>query len=263
MDQEGRPRPTGTVRVRQTLKLRMSRILTRKKRQIPQQEFSSVWQIVGLVQDEVWFNTEGINPAFVFLYVLNVSETGLDPQHSAESAVHVLAVRPPISQCPSPAERHRIGTNLRDYLSSQLAASPLVKHFIVVFKEQRLWAKRRSKHSSFLGRGQYVAMINTASQVNGVTPLEVRLVQELQARQRLTASSSSQAPAAHSASASSRPWHSADASHLTPIQQIHGTVSANQLPLTTPPPSQLQPITSRVGSMRRGIPSSVASNLNA
>lgn len=129
----------------------MSRILLRRKRQIPQQEFASVWQILGLVEDEDWSGTEETNSAFVFLYGVDFTEIGLEGQLMRDAPVRVLAVRPPVSQCPSPVEHHRIGANLRDYLRSQLAASPLMRHFILVFKEQPLRLRRKSKASSLLG----------------------------------------------------------------------------------------------------------------
>lgn len=151
MEHTGRVRPAARERVQPPLKLRMSRLLLRRKRQIAHQEFASVWQILGLVEDEDWSTSEETSSAFVFLYAVDFTEIGLEGQLTRDAPVRVLAVRPPVSQCPSPVEQQRISANLRDYLRSQLAASPLMRHFILVFKEQPLWVGRRSKNSSLLG----------------------------------------------------------------------------------------------------------------
>lgn len=146
-----RSKPAARVRPQTPLKFRMSRILPRRKKQIPQQEFASVWQVLGLVEEEDWCGSGQINSCFVFLYAVDFTEIGLEGQLTRDAPVRILAVRAPVSQCPSPVEQHRISANLRDYLRSQLAASPLMRHFILVLRDQPLW-KSRNKSSSLLGR---------------------------------------------------------------------------------------------------------------
>ncbi|KAL8437198.1 hypothetical protein ACSSS7_001116 [Eimeria intestinalis] len=261
MEDANATRPPARVRVQPPLKLRMSRILLRRKRQLPQQEFASVWQILGLVEDEDWSGAEEANAAFVFLYAVDFTEIGLEGQLTRDAPVRILAVRPPVLQCPSPVEQHRIGTNLRDYLRSQLAASPLMRHFILVFKEQPLWRGRKSKSSSLLGRGQYVAVINAATQVNGLTPLEVRLVQEQEGGRHLTASPTERTVAGYSASMASRFSRSVDVTHHAQLQQIYGALPVVQPGLISPGAAGQQ-FTPRMSSMRRGLTNSLASNLN-
>ncbi|KAL8430134.1 hypothetical protein Efla_001798 [Eimeria flavescens] len=263
MEKPTRARPTARFRVGPPLKLRVGRLLLRRKRQLPQQEFASVWQILGLVEEEDWSNSEETRPAFVFLYAVDFTEIGMDGQLTRDAPVRVLAVRPPVLQCPSVVEQQRVGANLRDYLRSQLAASPLMRHFILVFKEQPLWRSRKSKASSLLGRGQYIAVINAATQVNGLTPLEVRLLQEQERGMQLTASPTTRTVAGYSASIASRLSRSADAHHLQ-LQQAHGGLGGPQLGLLQGGPSACQApqFTPRMSSMRRGMTNSIASNLN-
>ncbi|KAL8453940.1 hypothetical protein Emed_000651 [Eimeria media] len=230
MEDANAARPAARMRAQPPLKLRMSRILLRRKRQLPQQEFASVWQILGLVEEEDWSGSDDANSSFVFLYAVDFTEIGLEGQLTRDAPVRILAVRPPVLQCPSPVEQHRIGTNLRDYL-------------------------RR--------RGQYVAVINAATQVNGLTPLEVRLVQEQEGGRQLTASPTARTVAGYSASMASRFSRSVDVSHHAQLQQLHGA-----LPLgpqgggLIAPGVNGQQFTPRMSSMRRGMTNSIATNLN-
>lgn len=237
------------------LKIRMSTILRRRKRPLPQQEFSSVWKILGLLEEEEWTGSEETHSAFVFLYAVDFTEIGMEGQLTRDAPVRVLAVRPPVSQCPSPLEHDRIGSNLRDYLRSQLAASPLMRHFVLVFKEQPLRIGRKSKTTSLLGRGQYVAIINAATQVNGLTPLEVRLVQEQGGGQLLTAAPSARTVAGYSASMASRISRGADATYHLQYHPSHGLLPGSQLAFTTPQTAQQQQqqqFAPLFGSIRRG-----------
>ncbi|OEH75677.1 hypothetical protein cyc_03060 [Cyclospora cayetanensis] len=149
----GRPRGGGfRGQVQPPLRLRMGRILLRRKK-VSQQDFSSVWQLLGLVEDDDWATSaeEAASTSFVFLYAVDVTDVGLEGQVPRNAPIRVLAVRPPVSQCPSLVEHQRIASNLRDYLRSQLASSPLTRHFIFVFNEKHTWIGLRSKSTSILG----------------------------------------------------------------------------------------------------------------
>lgn len=230
------------------LKRRIGRMLMRRKRQVRQHEFASVWQIVGLVQDEDWSVPFVTDSAFVFLYVVELNEFGLDTQYPNDPVLRVLAIRPPFPQCPSIVEQHRLGASLREYLNTQLAASHLVRHFVVVFKQQTMRIPWRWKDSSVLGRGQYLAVINAATQVNGLTPLEVRLIQSEQKIQREPTGAATGRACESPISLAPRFSHYGDASHL--VHQPYATTASR---LASPVPVSLSQHGARVGSFRRSM----------
>ena len=116
------------------------------------------------MEDEEWATTaeEAASSSFVFLYAVDFTELGLEGQLTRDAPVRVLAVRPPVSQCPSPVEHHRVGTSLKEYLRAQLGASPLMRHFILVFKAQPLRLGRRNKHTSLLGEFSFTPPLDAA-----------------------------------------------------------------------------------------------------
>lgn len=147
MDYEAQHTRASRAQAYPPLKRRIGGMLMRGKRK---REFASVWQILGLVQDEDWSVLLETDSAFVFLYVVELNEFGLDFQYPSDPTLRVLAIRPPFPQCPT-VEKHRLGASLREYLNTQLAASHLVRHFVVVFKQQTMWIPWRAKDSSVLG----------------------------------------------------------------------------------------------------------------
>eukprot|EP00070_Physeter_catodon_P050385 XP_028357279.1 uncharacterized protein LOC114488022 [Physeter catodon] len=112
---------------------------------------------------------------------------------SAFSPMTVFTIGVRVAVKPStPSEERKTTLYLRDYLASQLATYPFLRHYVLItkYKKRRsFWPFsthwRQPPAFSVIGTGQYTAVLNASTQVDGLTPLEVCLVH----RQRRRSSS--------------------------------------------------------------------------
>ncbi|KEP59877.1 UNVERIFIED_CONTAM: hypothetical protein HHA_230190 [Hammondia hammondi] len=132
-------------------------------------EYANVFLILGLYDGEL------IQNGYVCLRAADVTDWGVEGvPHAAAQEVVVIGVKAAVKP-PTLTEERRAVIYLRDYLASQLTGYPFLRHCILVNKRNRR-SSNSNVYYSVLGTGQYMAIVNAATQVDGMAPLEVCVV---------------------------------------------------------------------------------------
>ncbi|PHJ24609.1 hypothetical protein CSUI_001540 [Cystoisospora suis] len=142
-------------------------------------EYANVFLVLGLYD-----GGDLIQNGYVCLRAADISDggvegggaggTGASCNYSVQPDIVIIGVKVAIT-APTLLEERRAVIYLRDYLANQLSVYPFLRHCILVTKKSK---KRRKKTVFYtvLGSGQYTAIVNASTQVDGITPLEVCLL---------------------------------------------------------------------------------------
>lgn len=129
-------------------------------------EYANVFLILGLYDGEL------IQNGYVCLRAADVTDWGVEGvSYAVAPEVVVIGVKAAVNP-PTLTEERRAVIYLRDYLASQLAGYPFLRHCILVNKRHRR-SRNSNVYYTVLGTGQYMAIVNAATQVDGMAPLEV------------------------------------------------------------------------------------------